>query len=438
MTTQMTPRQAPQQSDPGLSHPRPPDAKLLRAKDLWDSSGSPTLLDAGQWLEVEDIGRRLSAMVDAGALLRLRRGIYIDPSTWLQTAPWDRHLIAAAAVTLQAPHTHFCRTTALAMHGFDLLRPPDAVTVRTARNDATGLHSAPALTGRASASAVERLLRAHSEADGGPRRRAALSAIGTRHHQYPRAFRDELREGLGQAWVQHYESALIRQQFPAPEGFDPSITAGMWTWLEPLGLVLADTVPRMSFAEAVAVLDTYRAGRFGAEAEPGGTLPAVEPWLQLVTSARGRTRWAAAWEFADAGAESAGESWARVRMAELGFAAPELQRRFLLPDGSTCRTDFYWKGPGVVGEFDGLKKYLGSAMLSGSSPGQVVVAEKHREDGLRALGLKVVRFTWADLADPIRLQRLLSAADVPLTGRFTGADVFYRDNRRAGRTRRAR
>lgn len=420
-------------------HPDLPRDRLIRAKDLWDSFRPGMRLGAGEFLEVEDIGRRLSAMVNAGQLLRVRRGIYIEASSWLQTAPWDRHLIAAAAVNLQAPQTHFCRTTALTMHGFSLLRLPDAVTVRTARNDAAGLHPAPALTGRAPASAIQRLLRAHPEAhDGGPRSSAALRAIGTRHHQYPRAFRDQLREGLGQEWVKPYEAALVRQQFPRLECLDPGSTAGMWAWLEPLGLVLADSVPRMSFVEAIVVLDAYRAGRFGAPGEPGGTLPAVEPWLRLVASARGRTRWSAAWTFAEAGAESVGESWARVRIAELGFAAPELQRRFLLPNGVTCRTDFYWEGPGVVGEFDGLKKYLTARALSGVSPEQAVVAEKQREDGLRALGLSVVRFTWADLQDPTRLQRLLNAVGVPQTGRFTGADVFYRDNRRAGSPRRPR
>lgn len=127
-----------------------------------------------------------------------------------------------------------------------------------------------------------------------------------------------------------------------------------------------------------------------------------------------------------------------MRIAELGFAAPELQRRFLLPDGTRCRTDFYWEGPGIVAEFDGLKKYVTSMRLSGVSPEQAVIAEKTREDGLRALGLKVVRFTWADLREPTRLQRQLSAAGVPRTHRFTGADVFYRDARRAGRPPRDR
>lgn len=431
MTTPTTPQQTLQ-----IGLPR---YRLLRAKDLWDSFGPALRLGAGEFLEVDDIGRTLSALVDSGQLLRIRRGIYIEPSSWLQTAPWDRHLIAAAAVNLQAPHTHFCRTTALAMHGFSLLRPPDAVTVRTARNDAVGLHAAPVLTGRAAASTIGRLLRDHPEAhDGGARSSAALRAVGTRHHQYPRAFRDQLREGLGEDWVKPYEQALVRQQLPLPEGFGDAMVAGMWTWLEPLGLVLADTVPRMSFAEAVAVLDAYRAGRFGRQGELGGALCAVEPWLRLVASARGRDRWKAAWEFAEAGAESVGESWARVRIAELGFSAPELQRRFLLPNGATCRTDFYWEGPGIVGEFDGLKKYLKSMTLSGVGPEQAVIAEKEREDGLRALGLRVVRFTWADLQDPVRIQRLLNIAGVPFTGRSTGADVFYRDNRRAGRPRRAR
>lgn len=442
MTAQTTPPRISQTSQTPQTPQRDlPRKRLLRAKDLWDAYGSSEL--TGGFLEVDDIGRRLSAMVDAGQLLRVQRGVYIEPSIWLQTAPWERHLIVAAAVNLQSPSTRFCRTTALAMHGFGLLRPPEAVTVRTARNDAVGLHPGTALTGRASASAIQRLLQAHPEAhpeahDGGAPSPAALRALGTRRHQYPRAFRDQLREGLGQEWDKPYQDALVRQRFPIPESLPAALVAGMWTWLEPIGLVLADTVPRMSFAEAVAVLDAYRAGRFGAQAEPGGVLSAVEPWLSLVASARGRERWKVAWEFSEAGAESVGESWARVRIAELGFTAPELQRRFLLPHGVTCRTDFYWEDPGIVGEFDGLQKYRASMTLSGLHPAQAVIAEKEREDGLRSLGVRVVRFTWADLQDSTRLQRLLSNAGVPRSARSTGAHVFYRDNRRAGRPRRAR
>ncbi|GAA1137316.1 hypothetical protein [Nesterenkonia lutea] len=416
-----------------------PRGRLIRAKDLWDSSGAGREIGTGAVLDVEDLGRRLSALVDAGELLRIRRGVYLHASTWLETPPWDRHLIAAAAVNLLAPLTHFCRTTALALYGVGLLQAPDAVTVRTARNADTGLHPAPLLTGRASAAAIERLLRVHSEAhDGGPRSPAALRAIGTRHHQYPRAFRERLREGLGEEWRPGYEQALLRLPFPALGRFDAQTPAGRGFCVEPLGLVLADTVPRLNFADAVAVLDAFKSGRLGERRHPAGTLSAVEPWLRLVTSARGRTRWDAAWNFADEGAESVGESWARVRIAELGFAAPVLQRMFLLRNGRSCMTDFFWEGPGVVGEFDGLMKYRTSRALSGQGAEEVVIAEKEREDGLRALGLSVVRFTWADLQDPARLRQLLSAAGVPLSQRFTGADAFYPGDHWAGRPRKGR
>ncbi len=36
-----------------------------------------------------------------------------------------------------------------------------------------------------------------------------------------------------------------------------------------------------------------------------------------------------------------------------------------------------------------------------------LVREKHREDDLRSLGYRVVRLTWADLADPARVMALL-------------------------------
>lgn len=55
----------------------------------------------------------------------------------------------------------------------------------------------------------------------------------------------------------------------------------------------------------------------------------------------------------------------------------------------------------VVGEFDGRVMYgrPGIASVSGDAPADVVWAEKRREDSLRATGVQVVRWTWADLAD---------------------------------------
>lgn len=72
--------------------------------------------------------------------------------------------------------------------------------------------------------------------------------------------------------------------------------------------------------------------------------------------------------------------------------------------------DFYWPELGLVGEFDGHGKYLREEMARGRTAAEVVMAEKAREDRLRALGLRVVRWGWADLLDPARLRRKLLAA----------------------------
>ena len=62
----------------------------------------------------------------------------------------------------------------------------------------------------------------------------------------------------------------------------------------------------------------------------------------------------------------------------------------------------------TVGEFDGRVKY-GRTLRPGQSPGDVVFAEKVREDAVRATGQGVVRWIWDELDDfaPVadRLQR---------------------------------
>ena len=60
------------------------------------------------------------------------------------------------------------------------------------------------------------------------------------------------------------------------------------------------------------------------------------------------------------------------------------------------RTDFGWPSLGAVGEFDGEVKY-GRLLRAGQSPGDVVFAEKVREDRIRATGLGMARWTWDEL-----------------------------------------
>lgn len=69
--------------------------------------------------------------------------------------------------------------------------------------------------------------------------------------------------------------------------------------------------------------------------------------------------------------------------------------------------DFWWPDANVIGEFDGLVKYRGTM----GQPVEVLIAEKRREDRLRALtGATVVRVTWRELDDRPALERSLRRA----------------------------
>jgi len=113
-------------------------------------------------------------------------------------------------------------------------------------------------------------------------------------------------------------------------------------------------------------------------------------------------------DFVDGASESVGESRMRVAIHELGLPAPQLQELFCNDRGRPVgRVDFWWPDVNVIGEFDGLVKYRGTL----GNPVDVLIAEKRREDALRALtGARVIRFTWADLGDRVRLQGVLRSA----------------------------
>jgi very-short-patch-repair endonuclease len=92
---------------------------------------------------------------------------------------------------------------------------------------------------------------------------------------------------------------------------------------------------------------------------------------------------------ADGRAESPGETLVRRILVEGGIpVTPQLT----IHDGPVSwRADLVVDGTRVLVEFDGLVKYGSSDDL---------IAEKRREDRLRALGFIVVRVTWADLRRP--------------------------------------
>ena len=137
--------------------------------------------------------------------------------------------------------------------------------------------------------------------------------------------------------------------------------------------------------------------------------------LARCQSVRGSTKAQRAIDFARPDADNPGESLSRVAIFELGFPDPELQCQHPNPRGGWYFTDFEWPRFRLIGEFDGRGKYLKDEYLHGRAPGDVVYAEKVREDHLRAEGFRVVRWGPAELANRGALGRLLAAAGLPAT-----------------------
>lgn len=99
--------------------------------------------------------------------------------------------------------------------------------------------------------------------------------------------------------------------------------------------------------------------------------------------------------FASARSESPLESLGRVRFAEQGLPAPQLQVVIADEDGPFARVDQCWDEHRTIAEADGALKYATASDL---------FLEKRREDRLRDLGWEVVRYTWDDaLHRPERL-----------------------------------
>ena len=155
----------------------------------------------------------------------------------------------------------------------------------------------------------------------------------------------------------------------------------------------------LGFERAVAVLD--------AALHAGASAHTLAEILEQASRRHGVATARAAWTFADARSESVGESISRVRLRDAGLPTPELQVNIFDAIGAwLARCDFGWLTRGVLGEFDGRMKYLGTP----EEVGRTVMREKHREAQLRELGWVVVRWDWADLADRAALRRRVAAA----------------------------
>jgi len=131
----------------------------------------------------------------------------------------------------------------------------------------------------------------------------------------------------------------------------------------------------------------------------------------------GRRAAVVALDLADASSASPLESASAVTAHLLGAPRPERQRTFRTPAGTFVGTvDFWWPEQGAVGEADGRSKYLDPGLREGRSAGEVVVAEKSREDALRRLPevRSFGRWGWAEALDPRRLAVTLDQLGIPL------------------------
>ena len=282
--------------------------------------------------------------VKAGALVRVRHGVYVDGEAWRAMKPWQQYRVRvqAAAETLEKPAI-FARHSASSVWAIPTIGHHHAVEALTLKND-------------------------------GGRSRSGVR----RHFAAPAGLTVVRREGL--LVTDRVRTVLDLAAFsPFSEGVVP-----------------VDHVLRPDRAQRLAALT-----KGDLEAGIGST-------YSLAAARRIRTVLA----FADPTSGSAGESWSRALIHVAGFEAPVLQQEFSDAAGLIGYSDFYWKEFQVVGEFDGEAKYTDPEYAQGRTASEIVIAEKKRENRIRALGMNVVRLDWTDLKTPGTLERKLIDAGV--------------------------
>jgi hypothetical protein len=181
---------------------------------------------------------------------------------------------------------------------------------------------------------------------------------------------------------------------------------------------MVDFATVMPFSSAVAAIDWAIRASTPDAPKPTTTKEEILSMADRLGVVRGRRKIERAVEFADGLSGSPGESFSRVLLNQLGFPSPELQVPFHDHRGLIGLVDFWWPKFNLVGEFDGVAKYVRHEFTNGKSAAEVVIAEKNRENRLRALGPDVGRWDWATLRVPPKLLAQLLAAGLPSSRRL--------------------
>lgn len=177
----------------------------------------------------------------------------------------------------------------------------------------------------------------------------------------------------------------------------------------PVDLTTFDCLRSLDLPEGLAIADSVIRSRSNAEE--------LEKFFMKRGNARGASHAIQTLGLADGRSENGGESIARGTMLELGCVPPDLQRELRDPiSGKVYRVDFFWDvegAPSIAGELDGKDKYLNPKMTKGKDVNEVLLDERLRESRISVLGIKVMRFRFAELSNRTRFAKLLDAYGVP-------------------------
>ena len=313
------------------------------------------LLPAGALREVGVSTRALQMLCAQGVLQNVRRGVYVTGDRWRAAEVDERYRLMVRATVLAAGDPPvLSHQSAGILHGLPIIGSWPA-TVHTSTPDAVGGSST-------------RFITSHRGASVGP--------------------------------VEEIEGCRVTS----------------------LARTLVDVAASSPFLVGVTMVDhALRVEQERAERERRSEVP-IRPALTredlyrelaLVNPRTGRRRAERVIAFANPLAANPGETLSRVRIFQLGFAAPELQVCF--PDilGGTAWVDFFWRRVRKIGEFDGFLKYGVGPVLGDRDPSSVVWQEKQREDALRARVNSFDRWGWDLALSPARFHAFLTERGVP-------------------------
>lgn len=212
--------------------------------------------------------------------------------------------------------------------------------------------------------------------------------------------------------------ALVRRR---ALGLDPQGTTVEGVRVTSLVRTLAEVATGPSFGRSVVMLDDALRDPQPGDVRSGLPVPRKEHLfgaLDALGRPPGFARARLAIDFADGRSGSPGESLSRVQMRALGLPMPELQVPFHDHLGRIGIVDYFWPGLGLAGEFDGHSKYGDARRFDRHlTAHEVLVAEKEREDRLRAVVDGVVRWGWKTALNRRALGALLESRGLPMRRR---------------------